>query len=231
MSNFGSLTEHFGTNADTDLILVGSTKTPVAQTRAEARDENNDVADAAWHGNTAGTLYEASNTYALKSGTKNINTFVLGEVEAGKVVETVEAGTSNDGWPQITLSGRLGTQTIVAPSAALSNKFTLPSILLTGRKQAQVMDFAVSGGRLTSSNFSASCELAEQQTGVGEPAAHGISGGIAEVTAELVDAGTTPAVTKGASWTLSQAVGLDEPQAAFHTSNFAQEIVLERTAV
>lgn len=235
--NFGALTDHFGL-ADTDLILVGSSKTYVEQSRADAPDENNDVAASAYFGNTTQEMAEVSCTYALKSGTLNINTIKLGATAAAPTIlrQSIDVATSNSEFPQITVAGRINILEITAPTGKL-NTFTLPSITLTGIKQAQLIAFTVGAGcRLTGSGLSASLELAQQDDGVGEPAAHGVSGGTGSITADLVRISAAP------SWTVvttnntafgiteTQAPGLEEGQAEWHTATAAAGFMIARDA-
>ena len=228
MADFGALTDHFGillisdggtgTLAD-DLTLVDSSKTPVAESRADAMDENNDIAASTFYG--AGSLFEASSTFALTSGTLDTALLLCGEIAVQKFVQSVEISTSADGWPQITVSVTLGAETMVAP-AGLENTFTLPSVTLTARKQAQLIGFTVGATcKLTGSSMTASVELAQQEDGLGEPAAHGVSGGTIEVTADMVRITAAPSWTvtsPGIGLTETQAPSLDEGQAAYHTA-------------
>jgi hypothetical protein len=105
MSNFGALTDHFGilaivngggTLADV-LTLTASSKTPDAQGRADALDENNDPAASTWFGNTEGDLFDASSTFVCKTGSFNLNLLKGGEITVGKVITSIEVGTSQDG--------------------------------------------------------------------------------------------------------------------------------------
>jgi len=239
-NDFGALTDHFSIltvthnttgTMDDILELVDSSKTPVAMSRGDAIDENQDVAAATWYGNTSGTLYEASSTFALVSGTLPMAELDIGELTAGSIVASYEITTSNGGWPQLTFTGRLGCQTVVAPTGLL-NTFSIPAITITAIKQAQLIGFTVDAAcRITGSSFSAACDIAQQDDGVGEPAAHGVSGCIATVTAELVR------VTGACAWTPTfsgltetQAPGASEGQAAYHTASVAAELVIARDA-
>ena len=228
MSNFGALTDHFGF-ADADLILVDSSKVPAEQSRTDAQDHNNDIAATNFHGNTAGTLFDISCTYALKSGTKNLNTLKLGEITAGTIAESFEAVTGGGQWPQITFEGKMGCQPVTAPSGK-ANTFTLPDLVLTGIKAAQPMGFTVAQGRLTGCTMEASIEIAQQNDGVGEPAAHGVSGGTGTVSAEFVRVDSNaPAWTVTAAWlTQQQAPGIEQPQAAHHTASASAGFTLTR---
>ena len=247
-TSFGALTDHFGILAIVKgagtlgdvLELVGSNAVPRAQARADAQDENEDVAASAYHGNSAGEIKEASCTYVLKSGTLDLSDIDIGELEAGILAEKLAASTANGKWPEIVVTGFLGLETIVAPSG-LTNKFQLPAIVITGAKRAQPLGFTVTTGRLTASSISFNCSMAEQQDGVGEPVAHGVSGGTGELTAEFVRVDTQPAWALAAVLAdsagdakflaeVTQVPGADEPQAAWHTANGAAAFIVPRIA-
>jgi len=55
MSQFGALIDHFSMATD-DLILVDAKSEDDALSRADAQDENGDIAAATWFGNTAKEL-------------------------------------------------------------------------------------------------------------------------------------------------------------------------------
>jgi hypothetical protein len=222
MANFGALTDHFGLGGTTGFELVESSATPRAQTRADALDANGDIADAAYHGNTSAGLKEASCTYALKSGTLATGTILkLGQLAVGKVALSVEVVTSNGAWPQITVSGIIGSTALEQVKT-----YDLPAYTVNGKKQAQVMGVAVTTGRLTDCTMSASCDWAEQQDGLGEPVAYGVSGAIVTATATAVAVSDeAPVLAAAANWEVSQGSGLDEPQANWHTASITTEIV------
>jgi hypothetical protein len=249
-TSFGALTDHFSILAithgegtlDDVLVLVASSKVPRAQNIADAMDANEDVAARAFSGNSAGAIFEASSTFALKSDSLDLSDLVVGELEAGVLAESIEVSTSNGGWPQITVTGFLGTETITAP-AGYTNQFTLPAITVNGVKQAQTMGFTVTTGRLTASKLAFNCTMAEQADGVGEPAAHGVSGGTGELTAEFVRVDSAPAWALAAVLDdsgeglgkvflaeVTQAPGADEGQAAWHTASGAAAFRLPRLA-
>ncbi len=235
MSNFGALTDHWGildigTLGDV-LEITASSKTPDPQSRAEATDRNGDPAAATWHGNSDGDLYDASVTYTCKSGSFSLNLLKGGEITAGSVITGIDVGTSNDGWPTVTVTGKLGAEAITAPEfpANSLNTWTMPDITITGAKRAQLLDFTVDAAcELTASGLTAALDLAQQEDGVGEPVAHGISGGLLTQTAELVRVTGACAWTKGASFTETQAPGADEGQAAYHTASAAAEKIWAR---
>ena len=235
-SGFGAYTDHFGILAITSgggtladvLEITGSSKTPDAMSRAEATDENGDPAAATWYGNTAGELFDASNTFVCKSGSFSTDVLQCGELTAGSVVTSIEISTSNDGWPQITVSGKLGAQAITAPSGFL-NTWTFPAVTVTGAKRAQLLGFTVgSDGALTGSSLSGAVDLAQQEDGEGEPVAHGVSGGLLTQTAQLVYVSGAPTWTKGGSFTETQSPGSDESQASYITTSATAEAIWSR---
>lgn len=225
MSNFGALTDHFGL-ASADLILVNSSNTKIEQSRADAMDENGDIAASTFYGNTTQNMREVSCTYALKSETLNINTIKLGALAASPTVlrESIEVTTSNSEYPQITVSGRLNIISMTAPTGKV-NTFTLPTLTLSGRKVAQpIFCTAGAGCKITGTSLSANIEVAQQDNGLGEPIAHGVSGGTGTFSAEFVR------VTQACSWSIvttnntsfgiteTQAPGAEQGQAAYHTA-------------
>ena len=235
---FGAYTDHFGilaiasgggTLADV-LEITGSSKTPDPMSRAEATDANGDPAAATWYGNTAGTLYDASSTFVCKSGTFDLSVLQGGEITAGSVITNIELSTSNDGWPTLTVTGKIGAQTIVSPSG-YENTWTMPSITITGAKRAQLLDFTVGATcALTASSITGTLEIAQQEDGEGEPVAHGISGGLLTQSADLVYVTAAPSWTKGTNFTETQAPGDDQTQAAYMTTSVAAEQIWARDA-
>lgn len=227
MSNFGALTDHFGL-ASSDLVLVSSDETKVALNRVDAQDEWSDIVASAYHGNITQDMREISCTYALKSSAYNVATIKLGQVDVNgtKIIrESLEVSTSNDNWPQITVSGRKNIIDVAVPSGKTAT-FSIPvSITIAGAKQAQTFFLfeAGDGCRLTGSSLSASIEISQQDDGSGEPVAHGISGGSGELSADFVR------VTQAPSWSLTatgntllnvtQDPGLSQGQASFHTAS------------
>lgn len=221
-SAFGAQTDHFGilaiangggTLAD-DLELVNSTKTPVAKQKAEALDENGDSAEATWYGNGTGAFYEASSTFAVKSGSFSLNLLKAGFVASGKCITQIEVRTENGAWPQLTVSGRLGC---IDP--ATLKTYTLPDLPVSGIKTAQAIGFTVTTGcKLTGSSLTASVEFAEQADGLGEPAAHDCAGGSLSGSGDFVGVTAAPAWTVTLSGAVATAApGSEEPQAAYNT--------------
>jgi hypothetical protein len=130
----------------------------------------------------------------------------------------------------VEVSGKLGTKGVTNDAG---KTYTLPSFILKGMKQAQEMGFTTGTGcRLTASAFSGSVDLAQVEDGLGEPAAHGVSGGVGEGSADFVG------ITAAPAWTVSlvdatetKAPGEAEPQAAYHTGSGTYEFILTRDAL
>ena len=226
MANFGALTDHFAL-AESVGTLVESSKTPVANSRADALDENGDIADAAWYGNTDGVLYEASCTYQVDTDNVTVATALkLGELETGVVVTSIEISTSNGDWPRVTVSGTLGTGALEQ-----GKTYAMPTGTVAAKKQAQIIaGITLTTGKLTSCSLSASCDLATANDGAGEPVAHGVSGAVATATAEAVATSTaTPVLAAAEGWEVATGSGLNEPQANWHTTSISVEKVLPVT--
>lgn len=228
-TGFGGKTDHFSM-ATTDLILQESTKTPRKANEANALDENGDVAVTELYGNDAGTLYDASCTYLLKSGTLDLSTLLLGELETGVVVTGITVDTSNGDWPKVVATGVLGTAAFQAPTGKTASA-ALPAITITGGKFAQGLGFTVASGALNSSSLSATCDTAEANDGEGEPVAYAASFPNAEVTASGVYtavAFTWAVTTPGVGLVETQAESAEEPQAAWQTATATGYIALVR---
>lgn len=243
-SSFGAITDHFGILALTHgagtladvMVMVASSLKPRAQNRADAQDENADIVASAYSGNTANEIKEVSCTYALKSGTLPLTELTIGELAVQVFASSLAVSTANGSWPQIVVTGVLGLETITVPSGK-TNKFILPGITITGIKQAQLLGFTIAaGGRLIASSITFNCESAEQMNGLGEPVAHGNSGGTGTVTAEFVKVeASQPDWTLGATLTgttflaaVTQNPGAEEGQAGWHTTTAEAQFILTR---
>jgi len=235
-AQFGALTDHFGILAIVDgegtladkLELIDASKTPDAMSRADAPDANGDIAASTWYGNTAGALAEASGTFLLKSGTLSSSLLKGGELAVGKTVLSVAINTSNGDWPKIVISGKLGTEAITEPTGKL-NTWTFPEFSIVAAKRAQELAFTTGADcSLTDSSISGSLDLAMVPDGVGEPAAHGISGGPLTMGATFTAIEAAASWTLAGDWTETQAPGAAEGQAAYHTATATAEMIWER---
>ena len=235
-AQFGAKTDHFGILDIADgvgtlgdvLEIIDSSATPDAQSRADATDENGDIAAATWHGNTDGALQEASSTFVLKGASLDTAKLVAGEIEVGKIITSIEVATSNGDWPKITVSGKIGTKAVVAPPL-LKNTWKFPTFTITGAKRAQLLGFTVGEDcKLSDSSISGSVDIAQHEDGVGEPIMHGVSGGMLTMSANLTAIEAAASWTHPASWTETQKPGTTEGQAAYHTASVTAESVWER---
>lgn len=227
-ANFGALTDHFSA-ISTGLVLIGSSKTPVAKSVAEALDENGDVAEHTIYG--ADDIFDVSCEYEIHAASFDSGTLKLGEIVAGTAVSSITITTSNGAWPKVSISGRMGLETMIAPDGK-ANTYTLPSLTIIGAKAAQPLGFSVAGGSLSGSSIEASAEIAESPDGLGVPAVHGISGASGTLNASFV---RTPDETPAWTLTLTGATSVQEPgseqaQAAYHTASAQAKFIIARDA-
>lgn len=215
-TNFGALTDHFSA-ISTNLVLISSSKSPTAKSVAEARDANGDIGCQEVYG--AADIFDVSCEYEIHAASYDTSALKLGEIATGVGVASIAVATSNGSWPKVTISGRTGLETMVAPAGKL-NTFTFPTLTVIGAKAAQPLGFTVGGGSLTDSSVEASAEIAETTDGLGVPKAHGVSGASGTISATFVrcpDTAPAWALTLVGA-TSTQEPGAEEGQAAFHTA-------------
>jgi hypothetical protein len=227
---FGAHDDHFGilaivnggdTIADC-LTLISAPKNNIAKSSVYAQDENGDNAALTVYGAPT-TMFEASNVFHVTSGSFNLNLLKVGFVASGKAITSIDVKTSNGGWPEITVTGRLGC---IDP--ATLKTYTLPDITITGKKAAQPIGFTVTAGcKLTGSGLTASVDFAEVTNGEGVPVAHDVSGGTLSGSGDFVAVTATPAwaVTLSGA-TATKAPGNEGPQAAYDTGSGSWEKML-----
>jgi hypothetical protein len=227
MANFGTQVDHFGM-ATTDLILIASEKTPAADARVDAIDENGDIADKAYTG--AGAIEDVKCTYSLITGTLNLNTLKLGELETGVIASSIAVTPQAGACPKIEVTGQLGTEAVIAPTGKAST-FTLPDIEISAIMAAQPIGFTVTTGKLQTVSFTASCNPAQDVDGAGEPAAHGVNGASAQVTCTLTaTSAAVPAIAAVSPWTITQPLSVIEPTGGWRTGTATLDLVLTRDA-
>ena len=238
---FGVSTDHFDLTSNAlsgKAVMTAASKTPVAQDRSDAEDANGDIVGSAYFGNSAGFLYEISNTYQIKSGEEvHLNALKLGVLssgtEEGIVASDITVNTANGGeLPTIEVSGIEGNDPI---ESDVEKTFTLPDIEIIGAMRAQEMVFTTgdedpAGCRLTSSSFTATIDIADASDGDGEIVAHGISGGTIEISADFVGITEPPAWSfpTPSDFTVTQDPGEEEPQADWETGSGTAAGILER---
>lgn len=154
--------------------LQSYTTQPYAkQVAAETDEFGNDTARS-YYG--AGNIIEHEATYKLGCDGE-IGTVNLGE----DGVESIGINTSNGDWPTVTVKWYTGL-----PSCQSGCTFavTVPSV--QGKRKAQALGLTNSGGKITSSSWTASCTLNLLLDDSGVPAAYAFSGGTVECSGEAV---------------------------------------------
>jgi hypothetical protein len=225
MANFGTQIDYFEI-ATTDLILIASEKTPVADARVDAVDENGDIADKAYTG--AGAIEDAKCTYSLITGTLDLSTLKLGELATGKIVSSIVVTPQAGECPKIEVTGQLGTEAVVAPAGKL-NTFTLPAITISAVMAAQPIGFTVTAGKLQTVSFTASGPIAQDTKGDGDPAAHGFSGASMQVTCTLTaTSSAVPAISAVSPFTIMQPLSIIEPTGGWRTGTATLDAPLTR---
>ena len=190
----------FGIGTVTCPIDVGGelrsyTSTPYAKQTAELIDEFGNATERTTYG--AGSIVEHEAVYSLGCDT-NIGSITLGEDGVGSVA----FNTSNGDWPTATIKWYTGLPTC---QSGCTFAVTPPTIL--GKRKAQALGLTNTGGKVSSSSWTASCSLNLLLDGDGEPAAYAFSGGTIECSGEAVGgtwaAGSGITLTSGPSKTES----------------------------
>jgi hypothetical protein len=230
---FGATVDHLGFAVANELLLVSSSKTARAKTRADANDENGDPGASTWFGQATPVIYDVECEYELVAGADlDIASLVIGAKEtnpvSGRCASSLRVTTSNGAVPRIAVSGMLG-----ALDVANMGTWAPPSITIYGRKQAQVLGFTVTAGcKLTGSSFELSLDEYQTANGVGTPTLHSLSGAVARVTADFVEVTVAPAWTVTLSGlTEVQPPGSDTPGPEYPTGQGVAEIIVARVVV
>jgi len=134
---YSGMVDHFDL-AGTNLKLHSSSLSPHPKGVEDATDEDGNIVDKGYYIGGPGTPAECE--YHLVSGTLNLNTLDLG-VDSTSIIESISVTTGNGQWPTITASGVIG----VSP-APVGDSFTLPSITINGKKQAQALGVTIAAG-------------------------------------------------------------------------------------
>jgi hypothetical protein len=191
MAGFGIGTDHFGLAA-AGFVLIESNNVPLPQTVEAAEDEDGNFAAEDQYDGAAAEAIEC--VYSLQSGTLNLNTLALGHLLNGATntaVERVAVSTSNGDWPTVRVSGWNNVTDFTNWES-----WTLPSITISAKKQAQGLDFTVGADcRLQSSTWEAAGEIAYVLDNLGDVGAMGFSGARATMSADAVE------ITGAITWT------------------------------
>lgn len=186
----------FGIGTVTCPVDVGGelrsyTQTPYAKQTAELIDEFGNATERTAYG--AGSIVEHEVVYALGCDT-DIGSITLGE----DGVESVSFNTSNGDWPTCTVKWYTGL-----PTCQSGCTFAVTAPTIQGKRKAQAMGLTNTGGKVSSSSWTASCSLNLLLDEDGEPAAYAFSGGTIECSGEAVGgtwaAGTGITLTSGPS--------------------------------
>jgi len=154
--------------------LRSYTKQPYSKQTAE---EINELGNA-----TARTLYGAGNiieheaTYALGCSA-SIGACALGE----DGLASLAINTSNGDWPTVTVRWYTGL-----PSCQSGCTFAVTPPSVVGARKAQALGLTLTGGKCSSSSWSASAQLNLLLDDQGEPAGFAFSGGTIECSGESV---------------------------------------------
>ena len=189
MAGFGTST--ISCPVDCGGELRSYTETPYAKQTAELIDEFGNATERTFYG--AGQIVEHEAVYALGCDT-DIGSITLGE----DGVESVSINTTNGDWPTLTVKWYTG---LPQCQSGCTFDVTVPSV--QGKRKAQALGLSNSGGKVTSSSWTASCSLNLLLGGNGEPAAYAFSGGTIECSGDAVGgtwaAGTGITITSGPS--------------------------------
>jgi hypothetical protein len=210
---FKNMTDYFGL-ASAALILKGSTITPMGTGTEDAADENGNYAGRGTYEAGPGDAIEVE--YEVQAAV-NLNTLKLGPITNGgdtHAIASIGAVTSSNAWPRVTVSGVKD----VLNDDNMPN-FTLPSIALAGKRQAQVLDFTIGENcRLTGSSFTATAEI-HHTTADAEVSAMALTGATCEITAEMVEIDGAATWTPGLTWTETQPPGGSDGELTWGTKS------------
>jgi hypothetical protein len=202
-----------GTLADC-LEIIGSTRTPIAKSTAQALDEYGDIAAKSAPFGAAITMFDFTSEFTVKSGTLNCELLYLGATgTSGTNITGVSIKTSNGAHPTVSITGVVGKVLEAAPTGKL-NKWALPAIDVTGRKVAQTFGGAGTGGKgfgveadckCTGSSIDFTVTLSETTDGEGLPVAFSIHGADGSMSADFVAVAELDAFLQ--PWTLDATAG------------------------
>lgn len=224
MAGFSGNTDYFGFGSS-DLVVIGSSTKPKGQSIEYAQDEDgNNVAEDQYDADGADSV---ETTYELQANTLNLNTFALGGLLNGLTdmcVESINVTTSNGQWPQIVVSGKTGVFT-----RSTMPTFTLPSITISGLKQAQLLDFTIGADcRLTASNYTASGDYAFTRDDAGDASTDAFSGATQEIGGTATEIAGVVVWTPGSGWIEKDFPGAENGNINWGATSFAAEKFLPK---
>ena len=171
--------------------LRSYTQTPYAKQAAELIDEFGNATERTYYG--AGNIVEHEAVYALGCDA-DIGTVTIGD----DGVESIGINTSNGDWPTVTIKWYTGL-----PTCQSGCTFAVTPPTVQGKRKAQALGLTNTGGKVSSSTWTASASLNLLLDDAGAPAAYAFSGGTIECSGEAVGgtwaAGTGITLTSGPS--------------------------------
>jgi hypothetical protein len=228
--NWGGRTDHWGWTAGvgplaSKAVVVNSSKEPRSKSRDNVEGGTGDIVDSEYYG--AGSIEEVSVEYLLTADL-DLSDLYLGELETGKVINSITVPSNPKAGMKIVVAGQFGNAAIVKPDGLLSTYF-LPSFSVGAGHFVYELGFAVTSGEIQSATATFTAEISEEPNGLGEPQTHGISGAAATLTMEFAKPAGTAAVTLDSFWTATKAAGTTEAQNSWHTTTLTAEGTLTRT--
>lgn len=198
----------------TGLKIQSYSKTPRAESTADALDEMGDVAARTYYGGDT-SLLTCSASFKLVSGAIAANTTVeMGKGTGTKYLTSLSISTSNGDWPQIDVSWLEGFTNVEG------NTYTITLPQIDGKRIAQALGITVgTGAKLQSAGVSYTVDFSEVTDEAGEYAGGFLAHCVAECTADAVAVTSTPTYTADSGWTLEETGGLSETSTAYGTSS------------
>ena len=193
--------------------LQSYTHGPYAPQTAELTDEFGNATARTYYGNE--NIYEHTATYALICG------FAATSVVIGtNGLESVAINTSNGDWPTMEVKWYTGL-----PSCQSGCTFTVTIPGVEGKRKSQALGLTNTGGKVSSSSWTASASLSLLLDEAGDPAAFAFSGGTIEASGEAV--GGTWAAASG--MTLSAGPTDSETNTDYATQSVSAQGILAGT--
>ena len=215
MSSIFGITSTVTCPVDITGELQSYTKTPYAKQSAELIDEFGNPTERTYFG--AGNIVEHEATYALLCDA-DIDDVTLGE----DGVASISINTSNGDWPTVTVRWYTGLPTC---QSGCTFDVTLPSV--EGKRKAQALGLTNTGGKVSSSTWTASANLEVKPGADGTPAGYAFTGATIEASGEAV--GGTWAAASG--MTLATGPATSETSTDYPTASATATAILTGTEV
>lgn len=223
MAGYGNGTDLIGL-AGTDLKLMSGKSTPAGVTTVDVQDADGNMAEQGSYASGPGPVLEC--VYELQSSTLNLNTLKLGPIgtkaTATKCIYEIEVNPTNGAWPKLTARA----MTISAGQGTDMPTFTLPSVTISGKKQAQAMLFTIgSDCRLTSATLKVGGTISHTLAGTAVNAI-AFTGATLEVTGQATEVEGAVTWTPDVSLTETQPPGAENANTAWGTTSFSARAII-----